>query len=198
MRPCTKSLINGASWTSVSTAHNIGKLLTFLLGKQSPQLFYWGDKELGKTSLWPNCVGKPIENTDNTENAGVNNIFLYCIEQDGNWTHPIPCTAIHIAVLYVVDSQRITPTQQKGNSGMRFPFKEVKWEGERHIYYTTHKISSANMGFGNANIQRYYTGQQLIAQLWSVRGETSGRINGGKLIISLNVFCCIINNLLQR
>ena len=28
-----------------------------------------------------------------------------------------------------------------------------------------HKISSANMGFGSANIRRYYPGQQLIAQV---------------------------------
>ena len=37
----------------------------------------------------------------------------------------------------------------------------------QHIthYYTTREISSANMGFGSANIGRYYMVQQLIAQL---------------------------------
>ena len=34
-----------------------------------------------------------------------------------------------------------------------------------YISYTTCKTSSANMGFRSANIQRYYTVQQLIAQL---------------------------------
>ena len=33
-----------------------------------------------------------------------------------------------------------------------------------HVYSTTRKILSANMGFGSANIERYYTVQQLIAQ----------------------------------
>ena len=56
------------------------------------------------------------------------------------------------------------------------------------IYYTRREISSANMGFGSANIERCYTAQQLIAQLWSARSEPTvkrGRINSGKLIISL-------------
>ena len=34
-----------------------------------------------------------------------------------------------------------------------------------YIYYTTWEISSANMDFQSANIGRYYTDQQLIAQL---------------------------------
>ena len=63
------------------------------------------------------------------------------------------------------------------------------------IYYMTREISSAN-------IQRYYTVQQLIAQLSSVSGETAvkrGRINDGKLILTLIYLCnChIINNVLQ-
>ena len=63
---------------------------------------------------------------------------------------------------------------------------------EIHVsYYTTREISTANIAFGSANIQRYYTVQQLIAQLSSARGETTvkrGRINGGKLILSLIYF----------
>ena len=39
------------------------------------------------------------------------------------------------------------------------------------IYYTTRKISSANIAFWSANIQQYYTDQQLIVQLSSARGE---------------------------
>ena len=35
-------------------------------------------------------------------------------------------------------------------------------------YYTTCEISSANMGFWGANIGRYYTGQQLIAELLDI------------------------------
>ena len=35
------------------------------------------------------------------------------------------------------------------------------------VYYTMRKILSANMGFWIANIERYYTAQQLIEQLWS-------------------------------
>ena len=49
-------------------------------------------------------------------------------------------------------------------------------------YYMTREILSANIAFESANIQRYYTVQQLIAQLTSVCGETTvkrGRINGG-------------------
>ena len=34
------------------------------------------------------------------------------------------------------------------------------------------EISSANIAFGSANIPRYYTVQQLIAQLSSAHGET--------------------------
>ena len=34
-----------------------------------------------------------------------------------------------------------------------------------YIYYTMRKISNVNMGFGSANIERYYMAQQLIAQL---------------------------------
>ena len=55
----------------------------------------------------------------------------------------------------------------------------------------TRKILSANTGFGSADIERYYTVQQMIAQLWSSHGETTvkrGRINGGKLIVSLIYF----------
>ena len=33
------------------------------------------------------------------------------------------------------------------------------------VYYTTHKISSANMGFGSSNIQRYYTVQQNMSSV---------------------------------
>ena len=50
-----------------------------------------------------------------------------------------------------------------------------------------YKISSANMGFWSATIERYYTGQPLITQLRQ-RGQATvkhGRINGGKLILSL-------------
>ena len=50
------------------------------------------------------------------------------------------------------------------------------------------EISSANTAFGSANIQRYYTVQQLTAQLSSAYSETTvklGRINGGKLILLL-------------
>ena len=66
-------------------------------------------------------------------------------------------------------------------------------------YNTTREIVSANIGFGSANIQRYDTVQQLIAQLSSACGETTvkrGRINDGKLILSLIYLCnCrIINN----
>ena len=45
------------------------------------------------------------------------------------------------------------------------------------------------MGFGRANIEQYHTGQQLIAQLRqrAVKRER-GRINGGKLILSLIYF----------
>ena len=32
----------------------------------------------------------------------------------------------------------------------------------RCVYYTTREISSANIAFGSANIQRCYTGQQLM------------------------------------
>ena len=32
----------------------------------------------------------------------------------------------------------------------------------RCVYYTTREISSANIAFGSANIQRCYTGQQLL------------------------------------
>ena len=41
------------------------------------------------------------------------------------------------------------------------------------FYYTTHEILSENMGFGSAKIQRYYTAQQLIAQLrqWAVKRQ---------------------------
>ena len=35
------------------------------------------------------------------------------------------------------------------------------------------EISSENIAFGSANIERYYTVQQLIAQLSSVRSETT-------------------------
>ena len=67
-----------------------------------------------------------------------------------------------------------------------------------YIYYMTRKISSANMGFWSANIQRYYTVQQLIAQRGYKRLLTveRSRINGGKLILSLIYLCnCrIINN----
>ena len=35
------------------------------------------------------------------------------------------------------------------------------------------EISSANMGFWSANIQRYYTVQQLIEQLSSARSNDS-------------------------
>ena len=41
------------------------------------------------------------------------------------------------------------------------------------VYYTAGEISSANIAFGSANIARYYTVQQLIAQLSSARGETT-------------------------
>ena len=54
------------------------------------------------------------------------------------------------------------------------------------IYYMMCKISSANIAFGSANIQQYYT-----AHLSSAHGETTvkrGRINGGKLILSLIYF----------
>ena len=53
------------------------------------------------------------------------------------------------------------------------------------------------MGFWSANIQRYYTGQQLIAQLSSARGYRRlltverGRINGGKLILP-RFICAIV------
>ena len=54
----------------------------------------------------------------------------------------------------------------------------------------TRKISSANMGFGSANVERYYTGQPQIAQLCQrtvKRLSTVKRdsINGGKLILCL-------------
>ena len=51
------------------------------------------------------------------------------------------------------------------------------------------------MGFWSANIQRYYTVQQLIVKLSSVRAETTVKrgIKGGKLIISFSYLCnCII------
>ena len=71
------------------------------------------------------------------------------------------------------------------------------------LYYTTREISSANIAVESANIQRYYTGQQLIVQQSSARSETTverGRMNGGNLILSLIYLCnCrIINNLLHR
>ena len=53
-----------------------------------------------------------------------------------------------------------------------------------YYYYTMFEISSANMAFWSANKQRYYTGQPLIAQLSSARGDRRlltvkrGRING--------------------
>ena len=50
------------------------------------------------------------------------------------------------------------------------------------------------MGFWSANIQRYYTGQPLIEQLSSVCGQTTvkrGRMNGGKVILSLYIFTCL-------
>ena len=46
----------------------------------------------------------------------------------------------------------------------------------------TCKISSANMGFGSANSGRYYTVQQLIAQLSSARGQTT--VKHGKSFIT--------------
>ena len=57
------------------------------------------------------------------------------------------------------------------------------------------EISSASIAFGSA--QRYYTVQQLIAQLSLALCETTvkrGRINGGELILSLIYLCncCII------
>ena len=38
-----------------------------------------------------------------------------------------------------------------------------------YIYYTMREISSENIAFWSANIQRYYTVQQLIVQLSSAR-----------------------------
>ena len=63
-----------------------------------------------------------------------------------------------------------------------------------HLYHTTPKISSANIAFGSATIEWYYTGQQLIAQLSSARGETT--VKRGRMLE--NSFfpwfiCCIIN-----
>ena len=65
----------------------------------------------------------------------------------------------------------------------------------------TREISSANLAFWSANIQRYYRLQQLIEQLSSAHGETTvkrGRINGGKSILSLIYLrnCRVINNVL--
>ena len=67
----------------------------------------------------------------------------------------------------------------------------------RCLHITTHLMchtecqyifmTQCAIAFGSANIQRYYTSQQLIAQLSSVRGETTVknvRIHAGKLIIS--------------
>ena len=57
-------------------------------------------------------------------------------------------------------------------------------------YFMTSEKSSTNIAFGSVNIQRYYTVEQLIAQLRQC-GETTvkcGRINGGKLILSLIYF----------
>ena len=59
-----------------------------------------------------------------------------------------------------------------------------------YIYYTTHKVSSANIPFGSANIQQYYTDQKLIAQLSLALGETMRQKNCEKIFLSL--FICAI------
>ena len=46
----------------------------------------------------------------------------------------------------------------------------------------TREISSANIAFGSANIQRYYTVQQLIAQLSSASGETTVTVAKGTVV----------------
>ena len=54
-------------------------------------------------------------------------------------------------------------------------------------YYTTCEISSANMGFWSANIAILH-GSTTDCTAASARGQTTvkcGRINGGKLILSL-------------
>ena len=44
------------------------------------------------------------------------------------------------------------------------------------------------MGFWSAHIQRYYMAQQLIVELRQRAIKRRGRINGGKLILSLSHF----------